>query len=91
MKNKIENIIHEMYVEMYKAAEPSADFDELMANAPFNEKGEKVIDFDSYTIEESVFNSILESILKKWKIKQNSINYKILHFNAYLGGTPRFK
>lgn len=91
MKNKIENIIHEMYVEMYKAAEPSTDYDELIANAHINENGAKIIDFDSYTIDREAFEFILEHIQKKWKIRKNSINYKILNFNAYLGATPRFK
>ena len=38
-QERIDKIIHEIYVNLYKVAEPSADFDELVNNAKVNEEG----------------------------------------------------
>lgn len=82
--------IEECYVELYKNSTPSADFNKLLEEAEENERGEKVIDFDSYEIEESKFNEIIESIIIKYKIKPK---YRVEAFKSsmYLGVSPKFK
>jgi hypothetical protein len=88
-QEKIDQAILECYQELYKNSEPSADFSELVANAKINQFGQKEIDYMSYEIDEKLHNSIIESTIKKYKIKnllatqfRNTIN---------LGCSPTFK
>jgi len=87
--SKIENIILKIYQDLYKASTPSADFNELLANAGYNELGQKVIEFDSYEISEDVFEKIIKEDLKDVKLPKyvkQGIRNSIL-----LGCSPRFK
>ena len=47
------------YRELYARATPSADFDELMANAPIGDDGRKIIDFMSYSLDHEEFMKIV--------------------------------
>ena len=57
-KTKIDEALMECYRRLYKAATPSADFDELVKNATINDKGKKVIDFMAYELERDLFSMI---------------------------------
>lgn len=87
--NKDDQAIMECYKLLYKESTPSADFEELVENAIINERGQKVIDFNSYEIDEDLYRSIVESIIKKYKFK----NYKVQQFKntIALGCSPKFK
>lgn len=89
MKNKDDQAIMECYTLLYKESIPSTNFVELVENAKINECGQKVIDFDSYEIDEKLYDSIVDTIIKKYKFK----NYKIQQFKntIALGCSPRFK
>lgn len=86
---KEEKIMWDIYVDLFKEATPSADFNKLVENAPIDDKGRKDIDFMSYEIGEVTFDKILDSHLKGrriTKLKQRMIRNTIL-----MGCSPRFK
>jgi hypothetical protein len=85
----MDKVMLELYREVYKAATPSANFDELYENAPTNEIGERVIDFDSYVVENEVLDKIFEDTMKKFKVPKWRYNAYRVHY--YLGATPRSK
>jgi hypothetical protein len=80
----------ECYRRLYKASEPSADFDELLKAAPTNEKGQKVIDFMAYEIDPDVYIEIVNGTIKEFKLKPK---YRVDLFRRtmILGATPKFK
>lgn len=86
---KLENAILECYVELYKNSIPSTDFNELMNNATLNEKGQKIIDYNCCEIENDKMIEIVESIIKKYKIK--SWQEKMFSNTIYLGCSPKTK
>jgi len=81
--------IMECYIDLYANSNPAADFIELMDNATLNERGQKVINFMDYEIEEVKYNEIVDSIIKKYKFK----NYYAQMFRntIMLGCSPKFK
>lgn len=87
--NKDDQAIMECYTLLYKESTPSANFEELVENANINERGQKVIDFNSYEIDEELYKSIVESVIKKYKFK----NYKVQQFKntIALGCSPKIK
>jgi hypothetical protein len=89
-KTKYENCIMGIYKDAFKKAAPSADFEELMRISPKNEKGEIVIPYNDYIIDEEVFEEIVDKRLKKHKIteKRYKQNIKMI---VYLGCSPKFK
>lgn len=76
----------ECYRRLYKAATPSADFDELVKNATIDENGRKVIDFMSYKLEDGIFESILNDVIKEFKI--NKLTRDAFKTTIYLGCSP---
>jgi hypothetical protein len=87
---KEEAAMWECYRRLYKASEPSADFDELLKDAPTNERGQKVIDFMAYEIDEFDYIEIVNGIIKEFKIKPE---YRADLFKRamLLGASPKFK
>jgi hypothetical protein len=86
----IDKAIHECYVELYKNATPSADFNELLTNAELNEFNQKIINFWDYEIENNVMKNIINKIIKKYKIKSNKT--KIMFYNTIcFGVSPTIK
>lgn len=77
------------YRELYKEATPSADFDELVANAPINEQGQKVVDYNSYQLSREKYEEIVEAHIKKNKLK--SYEAKGFRIEMYLGCGPSSK
>ena len=53
------------YRELFRESTPSGDFDELVANATFNERGEKVIPFNDYEIDDDYLREIIEKYAKQ--------------------------
>lgn len=89
-EKKLAKAWKEIMIELYKNSTPSADFEKLLEEASLNERGEKVIDFNSYEIEEDKMKEIVESVIKKYKITNNRQQSKI-YFNVYLGASPKTK
>ena len=72
---KDEKIIHELYRRSFAASTPKGDWDELLANATTNDRGEKEIPFMDYECELDVMEQILTDVLKenrvpKWRRRQ---------------------
>lgn len=90
MKRKTDyEILLEIYRKVYAVSEPPADFDELVANAEINERGEKVIKFLEYECEEAVMQQIFDEIMTKYKIKGQ--RQKQFSFSFWLGCSPKTK
>jgi len=77
------------YRELYREATPSADFDELVANAPVNEQGQKVVDYDAYRLSHKKYEDIVESHIKKNKLTGHYA--KGFRIEMYLGCGPSSK
>jgi hypothetical protein len=90
MKRKTDyEILLEIYRKVYAVSEPPADFDELVANAELNERGEKVIKFLEYECENDVMQAILDEAIAKYKIKGHRA--KAFQFSFWLGCSPKTK
>lgn len=86
---KEQQIIWDIYRDLYKESTPNADFDKLVEEAPINSIGQKDIGFMNHTISESKFDEILDKHLKCsriTKLKQLMIRNTVL-----LGCSPKFK
>ncbi len=86
---KEQQIILDIYRDLYKEATPNADFDKLVEEAPTNSRGQKDIGFMNYEISESKFNEILDRHLKGRRITK--IKQKMISNTVLLGCSPKFK
>lgn len=86
---KEQQIIWDIYRDLYKASTPIADFDKLVEEAPTNSRGQKDIGFMNYEIEESLFNEILDKHLKGKKITK--IKQRMFRNTILMGCSPKFK
>lgn len=88
MKN-IDAAFDYCYTELYKNAEPSADFKTLVENATTNERGEKSIDFMAYEISDKKMDEIIADTIRRFKIgKYYQSGFRT---GIYLGCSPRSK
>lgn len=85
-----DKVLLEIYTELYKKSEPSADFNHLVEISPKNEHGQTVIDFMRYEISMEHYERIIESILRKHKWLNNYDKIQLRN-NAALGCSPKFK
>jgi hypothetical protein len=88
-QKKIDQAILKCYQELYKNSEPSADFSELVANAKINEFGQKEIDYMAYEIDGKLMDSIVRSVIKKYKFK-NLLASDFMN-TIFLGCSPKTK
>ena len=84
-----EKALRECYRKLYKASTPSADFDELMNNAPIDENGQKVIDYNAHEICEYEFSEIISDVIKQYKIRPH--RQDLFKNTIWLGCSPKFK
>lgn len=87
---KEDEAMMECYRRLYVNSTPSADFDKLFEEAELNEFGQKIIDFDSYEIDQNLFEQILDDIIKEYKIKYKW-RQQVFKNTIILGVSPRFK
>jgi hypothetical protein len=92
-REKIDNLILDIYRELYKKATPPADFDKLVENATLNERGQKEIPFMDYEIEDSVMNDILRTMTtrKACGMILNTHEKRLINFQIILGCSPKSK
>jgi len=91
-EKRVDEAIMNCYREMYKASEPPADFDELIENAPIDERtGGKIVPYQDHEIEEEVFNQILEKYMTDEKLKLNKREKERFSVTIHLGCSPRYK
>lgn len=86
---KIGGIILNIYIDLYKASEPSADFNELVKNAEKNKDGDLIIPYNKYLIDKSKYNSIIEKHLKDTNL--NRVIKSMIRNTINLGCSPKFK
>ena len=67
-QKKLEKIVWDIYRILYKESTPQADFDELVANATTNKRGEKEIDFMAYEIPHKMLEELMETEMSKHKL-----------------------
>lgn len=89
MKNKLQEIILNIYRELYENASPKANFDELLENAELNELGQKIIPFNNYAISEDKMQEIVEKHLNSKRL--NKMEKKMISVQVYLGVSPKFE
>ena len=85
---KEEQIIWDIYRDLFKNSTPSGDFDKLVEDAPINKRGQKDIGFMDYEISDTLFNQILEKHLKGRRITK--LKQQMLRNTILLGCSPRF-
>lgn len=88
-QKKIDQLLHETYTLLYANAEPKADFNELLENATINEFGQKEIPFNDYVIDDDITTSILNQMIKKYKL--NKYYQRLYSATIHLGCMPRTK
>lgn len=90
MKKKTDDeILLQLYCEVYAISEPNGDFIQLMENAELDEFHQKVIEYWNYEVLESEAILIHKNIMNKYKVP----NWKRKMFwNTFLFGvSPKFK
>jgi len=88
-QSRDEMILFDFYRRVYKAATPSADFDELLENATINERGQKEIDYNAYEIDEVIMDQIIKDIFKQYRVPV--YRRKAFNFEFHLGCGPKTK
>ena len=88
-KKNLDNAMMHCYRELYANATPPASFDELLNNATVNEKGQKVIPFLDYEIEEDMFEEIVTDTIKIYKINKSFLK-QAFRFTIMMGCSPKF-
>jgi hypothetical protein len=89
-KKNEELAVLECYRRLFKASTPSGNFDELMANAYVDEKGSKHIPFNDYEIEDEHMQSIIQDVIKEYKIKP-AYRQQAFKFTILFGASPKTK
>lgn len=86
-KKTLTDVVFDVYRELYKKATPSADFDELWANAEINDDGQRVIHYMDYYLDKDEYNAIVDKYVKRFKRRGEAFTNG-LKFEAYLGCGP---
>jgi len=84
---KLKQKVLDIYTEMYAQATPPANFQDLMDNAEINERGQKVIPYNDYTLDAKIGDEIIRKHCR-WLRKRDK---KAIEFEIYLGVSPKFK
>lgn len=86
-QKKLAEIVEYILVELYANSTPTADFHKLVKEAEINERGEKVIDYNAYEIEQEKAQEILDKHTKKLsRLEKQSVR-----INIWLGCSPKSK
>ena len=86
---KIEDAMTSIYTELYAVSEPSVSWNYLVESAELNERGQKIIPYNDYLIDEEIYNEIVKRHLKELKVpkwRKEAVSRGIL-----LGCSPKFK
>lgn len=86
---KLKEILFDIYRDLYKASEPSADFDYLVETAEIDKYGRKIIPYDKYFIDQTIMESIIQNHMVKNKLTKREKN--AISFEIYLGCSPTQK
>ena len=87
-QSKIDEALFDCYRELFANSTPKGDFDKLVENATVNKMGQKEIPFDDYSIDEDLFQEIIQLTLGKHKVPKRL--HKSFSIAIHLGCSPRF-
>ena len=85
-KKNLNEVVLDIYRELYLNATPSADFDKLMEEAETDEKGRKVIDYMSYYLDIHRYIEIVSRHVEENGLR--GMEKSAVEFEAYLGVGP---
>ena len=85
-EKKEEQLMMDCYRELFAKSTPQGDFDQLVAEATINERGEKVIPFDDYVIDDGLLREIIEKYEKQIYPKWKRLRFRN---TIFLGCSPR--
>lgn len=88
-KKKLDNVLLNIYRDLYKYSDPSVDFDMLVESAECDDKGRKIIPYDNYTIDGEVMDKIINMHIISNRLKGD--DRKLVRVHAYLGCSPIVK
>lgn len=88
-ETKEQEIIWNIYKDLYANSEPPCDFDKLVENAEINELGQKVIHFLDYEISQKEYEEIVERNLKNQRLTK--LKKQAIRNSVALGVSPKFK
>lgn len=86
-EKRFNDILFEIYRELYANCTTPVDFDLLVEAAEYNEEGRKIIPYEDYEIDSDLFDSIVNKIIKKHRL--NAHDRGAMRFNVYLGCSPK--
>lgn len=91
--DRLTELVYDIYRELYKNATPKGDFDELVANALINDRGEKEIPFNDYEICSYKMEDIVDEMMKRKSCGMilKPHEKKSIRFQVYLGCSPKNK
>jgi hypothetical protein len=84
-EKKLNEATLECYKRLYAASMPSADFNELVANATIGKDGRKNIPFMDYEILQEDMDKIIKDIMREYKIPK----WYGFSVGIYLGCSPK--
>lgn len=86
-RKKLDDIILDVYRELYANCTTPCNFDDLVKNASIDENGRKIIPYDEYEIDDTLMRNIIESHMIKHKLKKWEKDN--VRFNVLLGVAPK--
>lgn len=90
-EQKIDDAILNCYRELFANSTPVGDFDKLMEEAEINDRGQKVIPFMDYEIDQDLFNKIVDKYANQKSLKFTSHYREAFKRTILLGCSPKFK
>lgn len=89
---KVGKTIWDIYRDLYKQSEPSADFDELYRTAPKVKDSlgveRTMIPYNDFYLDDSAYNSIVDRHINRNKWKLSDSELMSVRVEAYLGCGP---
>ena len=82
-----DKILMETYTAMFAVSDPPADFARLVETGTRNDRGQIVIPFMDYVIQEADFDRIMAENIKKYKLK--GWHERSFQITISLGCSPR--
>ena len=88
---RLDNLMMNCYRDLFANSTPKGDFDKLMEEAELNERGQKIIPFMDYEIDEEDFEKILTKYENDKSIKLSAYEKRGFRIAITLGCSPKFK
>jgi len=88
---RIDNLIEDIFVELFKQSTPSGDFKQLIEDNKnnLNERGQIIIPFDDYSLEDHKFDEIISQKIKEHKLHLNTHETNFVRNNVFWGPSPK--